>query len=89
MRSSTRFIRSCPTCGRNLEIPVDQIGRVVMCSHCQAEFQATLVSESPADSFEQSLEKRIDRLLANGSATPPRPHLDHSSHASISRTYEV
>ncbi len=88
MRSSTRFTRSCPTCGRNLDIPVDQIGRQVMCSHCHAEFQATLVSEGASNDFEEAFEQRIDRLLANSSATPPRPHFEHHP-ITTSRSYEV
>ena len=88
MRSSTRFTRSCPTCGRKLDIPVDQIGRQVMCSHCHAEFPATLESEGPSNDFEHTLEQRIDRLLANSSSTPSRPHFEHHP-ADTSRTYEV
>jgi hypothetical protein len=87
MRSSTRFTRSCPTCGRSLDIPVDHIGRQVMCSHCHAEFRATLESEGPND-FEHALEQRIDRLLANSATNLPRPHFDHYS-TSSPRTYEV
>ena len=35
-----RFVQSCPTCGRKLEIRVDLLGRAVACQHCQAEFVA-------------------------------------------------
>lgn len=88
MRSATRFSRACPTCGRNLEIPVEQIGRWVMCSHCHAEFRATLGSEGVASSIEDSLERRIDRLLAGSNAAPPKPHFEHPT-TLHSRSYEV
>ena len=88
MRSSTRFTRHCPTCGRGLDIPVDQIGRQVMCSHCHAEFQATLESEGATGGFEHTLEQRIDRLLANSSSTPHRQHFEHYP-TSTPKTYEV
>ncbi|MDZ4849677.1 MAG: hypothetical protein SGI77_10305 [Pirellulaceae bacterium] len=59
-----------------------------MCSHCHAEFQATLRSGGTSEDFEQALEQRIDRLLAGTSSTPPKPNFDH--HLSVaSRTYEV
>ena len=63
MRFSTRFMRHCPTCGRNLDIGVEQIGRMVMCSHCHAEFQATLVASLGDNDIEQSLDQRIERLI--------------------------
>lgn len=88
MRSATRFVRCCPTCGRNLDIPVAQIGRMVMCSHCQAEFQATLASENANDDFEQSLDQRIDRLLAGTSSVLQKPHFENH-HTNTPRTYEV
>lgn len=88
MRSFTRFTRSCPTCGRQLDIPVDQIGRQVQCNHCSAEFKATLESEVIDDNFEHTLEQRIDRLLANSTSTPHRPHFEHYPTGS-SKTYEV
>jgi hypothetical protein len=88
MRTSTRFSRSCPTCGRLLDIPVDQIGRRVMCTHCHAEFQATLTASHSTREFNENLDERIDRLLAGSTAAPPRPHLDHHSAFDL-RSYEV
>lgn len=88
MRFSTRFMRHCPTCGRNLDIGVEQIGRMVMCSHCHAEFQATLVASLGDNDIEQSLDQRIERLLSSTSSVPSNPHFDH--HSSVhTRSYEV
>lgn len=36
----TYFLHPCPTCGRNLEIRVQYLGRKVVCQHCRAEFTA-------------------------------------------------
>ncbi len=88
MGSSTRFLRSCPTCGRHLDIPVDQIGRRVMCGHCHAEFSATATVGFASEKIENNLDDRIERLLAETSSAPPRPHFDHYSVVS-SKTYEV
>ncbi len=88
MQSSTRFTRSCPTCGRLLDIPVEQIGRRIRCSHCQAEFSATLPSQRGAEKIEINLDERIDRLLAETAVSPPRHHFDHSALAA-ERNYEV
>jgi hypothetical protein len=88
MRSSTRFTKSCPTCGRHLDIPIEQMGRRVMCSHCHAEFLATTHVNIASERVENNLDERIDRLLAETSSAPPRPHFDHYAVVS-SRTYEV
>lgn len=88
MSSSTRFSRSCPTCGRQLDVAVEQIGRRIKCSHCQAEFSATLPSHGGSEAFENNLDERIDRLLAETAVSPPRHHFDH--HALVAqRHYEV
>lgn len=38
MPSGAYFIRSCPTCGRSLEIRVEYLGKRVSCRHCSAQF---------------------------------------------------
>jgi DNA-directed RNA polymerase subunit M/transcription elongation factor TFIIS len=57
MASRTMFVRSCPTCGRTLEIRVELLGRKVECVHCGAGFTANQSS----DASQQEL--RIDRVL--------------------------
>ena len=34
------FVQECPTCGRNLQVRVDYMGKRVVCQHCSAKFQA-------------------------------------------------
>jgi hypothetical protein len=58
MASGTFFIRSCPTCGRHLEIRVELLGREVECVHCRGTFIANQKSESVHD------DQRIEALLA-------------------------
>lgn len=58
MATGTYFIRSCPTCGRTLEIRVELLNRKVECSHCHATFTAT-------ESEERSIsDVRIEQALA-------------------------
>lgn len=88
MRTSTRFTRSCPTCGRLIDIPVEQIGRMVMCAHCHAEFAATATCDAARESIDKSLDFRIDRLLAETGSTLARHHFAPARPVE-SRTYEV
>jgi DNA-directed RNA polymerase subunit M/transcription elongation factor TFIIS len=41
MPSGAYFIRSCPTCGRSLEVRVEYLGKRVSCQHCSAEFDTS------------------------------------------------
>lgn len=41
MPSGAYFIRSCPTCGRSLEVRVEYLGKVVSCKHCSAQFDTS------------------------------------------------
>jgi hypothetical protein len=34
MAEATFFVQECPTCGRNLQIRVEYLGRTVVCQHC-------------------------------------------------------
>jgi hypothetical protein len=58
MASGMVFVRPCPTCGRNLEIRVELLGREVQCRHCSAEFVATQRCETPW------IDAAVDRALA-------------------------
>jgi hypothetical protein len=35
MAEATFFVQECPTCGRNLQIRVEYLGRSVVCQHCR------------------------------------------------------
>ena len=58
MASGTFFVRACPTCGRNLEVRVELMGREVECVHCGANFMATLKVRDSND------DQRIEQVLA-------------------------
>lgn len=58
MASGTFFARSCPTCGRTLEIRVELLGREVECVHCHANFQADSEQTKQVD------DQRIEQILA-------------------------
>ena len=58
MASGTYFVRSCPTCGRNLEVRVELLGRDVECVHCGASFVANEQNHKNVD------DKRIEKILA-------------------------
>lgn len=40
MAESTYFVQECPTCGRNLRIRVEYLGRSVVCQHCKGSLVA-------------------------------------------------
>ena len=58
MASGTYFVRSCPTCGRHLEIRVEYLGREVECVHCHGTFTANEESGGTQD------DQRIEQILA-------------------------
>ena len=35
------FMQECPTCGRNLQVRVEYLGRLVACQHCHGSFIST------------------------------------------------
>jgi len=40
MPSSTYFYQECPTCGRQLQIRVEYLGKQVVCQHCRGKLVA-------------------------------------------------
>ena len=63
MTGATFFVQQCPTCGRNLHVRVEYLGRSIACQHCHGEFTAT---ENSA----------VDELDVQYSATPAITRLD-------------
>ena len=61
---SVRFTRSCPTCGRRVEIRASLLGRTVACQHCGANFTANS-SDDPVDHFDDGhrLMARVEQAL--------------------------
>ena len=58
MASVTYFFRSCPTCGRHLNVRIELLGREVECVQCHAVFVATEEPEISPDDL------RIEQILA-------------------------
>ncbi len=61
---SIRFTRSCPTCGRRIEIQASLLGRTVGCTHCGAEFTANSTDEPVIHCDEgNQLMARVEKAL--------------------------
>lgn len=73
MSHGTFFVRSCPSCGRHLEIRVELLGREVRCLHCGRQFMAHEHSiENQELRVEEALAKAqrlIDSVRAFNSTT--------------------
>lgn len=63
--SLVRFTRSCPTCGRRIQIRGSLLGKVVACQHCNAEFVAMATDQlSGCVDDAQRLMDRVDSALS-------------------------
>ena len=64
MSLKTYFVQECDTCGRNLQVRVEYLGKLVVCQHCGARFKARESFDSrEAVSPSPSLLERADELL--------------------------
>ena len=65
MSKATYFVQECPTCGRDLEIRVEYLGKRVACQHCRGQFVASDPSGAPATTESPSvlLLRRAEELL--------------------------
>jgi lysine biosynthesis protein LysW len=71
MANSIYFIQECPTCGRNLQVRIEYLGKSVVCQHCGADLEAcdpTSVDHPLSDSS-QSLLARAEELLESASSS--------------------
>ncbi|QDU88698.1 hypothetical protein Pla175_20790 [Pirellulimonas nuda] len=70
MPRSTYFVQECPTCGRNLQVRVEFMGKRVVCQHCGSQFDAceSTNSESSASSSAIMLQ-RAEELLRSAEAS--------------------
>ncbi len=67
--SLVRFTRSCPTCGRRIQVRGSLLGRVVACRHCKAEFVATAADEMPGQVDDATrLMQRVESMLSRSQA---------------------
>jgi len=65
MSGPAYFYQECPTCGRTLSVRVEYLGKLVVCQHCSAKFEACdpeSVAYPPSDSG-LALMRRADELL--------------------------
>ncbi len=65
MAGATYYVQECPTCGRNLQVRVEYLGKRVACQHCSARFIACDPSSENSASSDSSLSilARADELL--------------------------
>lgn len=65
MPRSTYFVQECPTCGRNLQVRVEYLGKKVVCQHCGSQLQACEPSSADYPPMESSLSMldRAEELL--------------------------
>jgi len=65
MAGATYYVQECPTCGRNLQIRVEYLGKRVICQHCRAKFEACDPSSAAYPPMESSLSllARADELI--------------------------
>jgi DNA-directed RNA polymerase subunit RPC12/RpoP len=70
---SLYFVQECPTCGRNLEVRIEYLGKFVVCQHCQGRLVACdpnihgpLIASPASD-----LLQRADQLLAEAQSRLP------------------
>jgi hypothetical protein len=65
MPNSIYYVQECPTCGRNLQVRVEYLGKKVVCQHCRAEFEACDPSSPAYPPTESSLSLlvRVDELI--------------------------
>lgn len=64
LSSTIRFSRSCPTCGRRIQIRASLLGTEIACGHCQATFIASANEDQPGSVDDaQRLMDRVERML--------------------------
>ncbi len=75
MSRASYFLQECGTCGRNLRIRVEYLGKRVVCQHCKSPFHAANSigrGESPVKA-ESVILRRADQLLASVDQGRQRP----------------
>jgi len=70
MAESTYFVQECPTCGRNLRVRVEYLGKRVVCQHCRGK----LVARDPvASAIPGGLLQRAEELIEQAEQRLNRP----------------
>jgi hypothetical protein len=67
--ATTYFVQECPTCGRNLQVRIEYLGKRVVCQHCKARFQACDPDSAAYPPMDSSLSilARADQLIESSS----------------------
>ena len=65
MARTTYYDQECPTCGRQLMVRVEYLGKKVACQHCQGQFEACDPETAAYPMAESGLAllRRVDELL--------------------------
>lgn len=65
MPNSTYFVQGCSTCGRNLQVRVEYLGKSVVCQHCGSRFEAAQPDSNDVLAFDStaSMLDRADELI--------------------------
>lgn len=68
---NTYYTQECPTCGRNLRVRVEYLGKKVACQHCGGKFAAHEPGSAEDDPNKSSnaLLQRADELLESAHAS--------------------
>lgn len=64
MPRSTYYVQECPTCGRNLQVRVEYLGRLIVCQHCGARFEACQSDELVPVPTQSALMQRAEELIS-------------------------
>jgi hypothetical protein len=72
MAGATYYVQECPTCGRNLQVRIEYLGKRVACRHCGAKFEARDPSSAdydPSDSSDSILARAEELIQAASQST--------------------
>jgi hypothetical protein len=75
MPNPTYFVQECPTCGRQLQIRVEYLGKHLVCQHCHAGIVAADPANQRRDCPQSSdaLLRRANELLESVASHRPQP----------------
>jgi hypothetical protein len=75
MSNPVYFMQECPTCGRNLRVRVEYLGRQVVCQHCKSQFEACDPASGvyPPQQSGIAVMERADKLLESVHENRNRP----------------
>lgn len=72
MPRTTYFVQECPTCGRNLQVRVEYLGKRIVCQHCSSRFEACEPSsrgDQDLDCSGSGIMQRAEELLQTAAAS--------------------